>query len=106
MNRPPKVPVQPLIDALADHGITGPTAIGRAIGVDRLVIHRAIQAGELTVWAADRAAVTALQVHPVLIWGHQWLDQEWLNHPAVDRQARIYHEAMQLRIEARRELTR
>ena len=94
----PKVPLQPLIDALADRGIHGPVRIGRATGLDRITIRRAIKAGELTVWSADIAA-SRLGIHPVLIWGDEWLDQDELNHPDIELSVRIDLAFQQLRQE-------
>jgi hypothetical protein len=104
--RQPRVPFQPLIDALVAQGAVEPNprpaAIGRAVGLDRLVVHRAIRAGEITVYAADKAAITGLNTHPDLIWGDAWLDQASLHHEGIERATRIDIAFQELREELAR----
>ncbi len=42
---------------------------------DRLSMayHRAQQAGTVTIWAADRLCVELLDLHPMLVFGDDWL---------------------------------
>lgn len=91
--RQPRVPVEPLLRAMVQRGVLQPDGytvydVARAVGLSPPVTTNALQTGQITVYAADRAAVTSLNVHPTHIWGDQWLDQEWLHHPNVDREIR------------------
>lgn len=76
-----KVPLEPLVTALVRRGVLEPdddsyTSLADAIGLTRQSVTRFVRSGELTVWTADLAAVRALNVHPMNVWGNDWLDQE------------------------------
>jgi hypothetical protein len=52
--RRPYVPIAPVLAVLADRGATTPLEISRITGLDRSGLHRAIQRGHISLWAADR----------------------------------------------------
>ncbi len=91
--RQPRVPTTPLITALVNRGLVDSSAaatdIARKVGLSRQTIREAVRCGELTIWAADHAAVNGLNAHPTELWGDAWLDHVALNDPNVDRSARI-----------------
>jgi lambda repressor-like predicted transcriptional regulator len=100
--RQPRVPLAPLIDALVKRGALQPAGytvydVARAVGLSPPVTTSALQTGQITVYAADRAAIAGLNVHPTHIWGDEWLDQEWLHHPNVNREVRADMAFAQLR---------
>lgn len=68
----PRVPAEPLLRQLHLRG--GPAACGvQAHSAEEKALERARTEGSLTVWAADQLAVRVLGVHPLLVWGEEFL---------------------------------
>jgi hypothetical protein len=68
--RRPYVPLAPILDALRDRGATTPLEISRITGLDRSGLHRAIQRGHISLWAADRIC-TRIGRHIDEVYGTQ-----------------------------------
>lgn len=88
----PKVPLEPLVRALVACGAVEPDKVTNAyladvLGIAHQSVTRIVRKGELTVWAADRAAIRGLNVHPTYIWGDEWLDA--IDEADIDRSVRI-----------------
>jgi hypothetical protein len=64
------VPITPVLDALRDRGATTPLEISRITGLDRSGLHRAIQRGHISLWAADRIC-TRIDRHIDEVYGTQ-----------------------------------
>lgn len=84
MNRPPRVPIGPLLEAIAADTDRPPAVvIHEATGIHASSVRRACMAGTLTVWLADTIAIRTLNTHPSLIWGDDWLDQDSFRDGAI-----------------------
>lgn len=97
----PNVPLAPLIDVLVRRRIIPLNwtiaDLHQALGGSRFLARQAVSTRHINVWVADHVATQLLAVHPTQIWGDQWLDQEWLHHPNVDREVRADLAFQQLR---------
>lgn len=73
----PKLPVTPLLDAIAERGGLAATAQRRGLDAAayermRQAIQRGRRSGELTVHAADELCVGLLRSHPWEVYGDEW----------------------------------
>ena len=71
-----RMPLGPLRDAAKTHGTTLTDVFDRA-RLDRSQAYRDQRdRGGLTPWIADRCAIHGLDMHPMQIWGPEWLEWE------------------------------
>jgi hypothetical protein len=57
---------------MAAMGLHGVSEFARAISKSRYTVYRMLNSG-LSVWEADRLAVHRAGVHPLCVWGDEWL---------------------------------
>lgn len=86
------LPIEPLLRTLRLDGADTVLEISERFGLHRHRLTRDIADGRISVTAADRIAIR-IGLHPILIWGDQWLD------PVAYRMGRIDAAFEQLRQE-------
>jgi hypothetical protein len=67
------LPVKPLLRLLHLDNADSVTEVSRLAGIDRSGFHRTLRDGRIGYIAADQIAIR-LGLHPILIWGDEWLD--------------------------------
>ncbi len=70
-----RLPIEPLMQWF---GIDGVSDFARFIGLSRWTVHRLKKNG-LTGWQADELAIKRAHIHPYLVWGEAFNnDQLWV----------------------------
>lgn len=72
---PNRLPIEPLMQWF---GINGVSDFARFIGLSRWTVYRLMKNG-LTGWQADELAIKRAHIHPYLVWGEAFNnDQLWV----------------------------